>query len=284
MRSSSSDSARVIVSLPARRPPGVALRGAGVLTGVLPPFFAVTSSSSSVRSRARLTEGEGGADDGVPASASFSFRRRAASCSARRRASSSVALRASSSALRLSAASRSRRMRSSSMARRAESSSARLRASSSKNFASVRARRRASFSSSVSSRKTTPPRLAAARRASSRRSAVGCRASSATACLAGLSGSAIPLPGATRARFFSTTTALLRPWLKLWRTVEVSVRFSDSVLPPRARAPLSSVSLIRSFHQQFHNSKAGKRASARPSRLTVRKTFPDPRPERPKPA
>src|SRR6266700_745558 len=265
MRSSSSDNARVMVSFPARRPPGVALRAGGVLTGVLPPFFAVPSSSSSVRSRARLTAGVGGAA-GAPLSASFSFRRRAASCSARRRVSSSAALRASSSALRLSAASRSRRMR-----------------SSSKNFASVRARRRASFSSSVSSRKTTPPRLAAARRASSRRSAVGCKASSAATCLPGLSGSARPLPGATRARFFSTTTALLRPWLKLWRTVEVSVRFSDSVLPPRARAPLSSVSLIRSFHQPFHNSKTGKRASARLPRLTVRKTFPDPRPERPKP-
>src|SRR6266567_2750723 len=283
MRSSSSDNARVMVSFPARRPPGVALRAGGVLTGVLPPFFAVPSSSSSVRSRARLTAGVGGAA-GAPLSASFSFRRRAASCSARRRVSSSAALRASSSVLRLSAASRSRRMRSSSTARRAESSSARLRASSSKYFASVRARRRASFSSSVSSRKTTPPRLAAARRASSRRSAVGCKASSAATCLPGLSGSTTPLPGATRARFFSTTTALLRPWLKLWRTVEVSVRFSDSVLPPRARAPLSSVSLIRSFHQPFHNSKTGKRASARLPRLTVRKTFPDPRPERPKPA
>jgi hypothetical protein len=35
----------------------------------------------------------------------------------------------------------------------------------------------------------------------------------------GFSGSAtllpVPVPGITRARFFSTTTALLRPWLKL---------------------------------------------------------------------
>ena len=42
---------------------------------------------------------------------------------------------------------------------------------------------------------------------------------------------ALPEPGAPRVRFFSTTTALVRPWLKLCLTVEVSVFFSDSVLP-----------------------------------------------------
>src|SRR5688572_14417886 len=56
----------------------------------------------------------------------------------------------------------------------------------------------------------------------------------------------------TRARFFSTTTALLRPWLKLCRTVDVSVRFRDSVLlppdpPERPDRPSSSVSLIHTL-------------------------------------
>jgi hypothetical protein len=37
------------------------------------------------------------------------------------------------------------------------------------------------------------------------------------------------LPGSTRVRFFSTTTALVRPWLKLCLTVEVSVFFSVRV-------------------------------------------------------
>ena len=49
-----------------------------------------------------------------------------------------------------------------------------------------------------------------------------------------------------RARFFSTTTALVRPWLKLCLTVDVSVFLSDRVFPVRpAGAELSFVSLIR---------------------------------------
>src|SRR3954451_634899 len=57
--------------------------------------------------------------------------------------------------------------------------------------------------------------------------------------------------GATRARFFSTTTALLRPWLKLCFTVEVSVFFSDSVLPAgRALRAESFVSLILTFRRE----------------------------------
>ena len=40
-------------------------------------------------------------------------------------------------------------------------------------------------------------------------------------------------PGARRLVLFSTTTCLVRPWLKLWRTVPVSVRGrSDKVFEP----------------------------------------------------
>ncbi len=48
----------------------------------------------------------------------------------------------------------------------------------------------------------------------------------ATGFSTGLAGAGAP----PRVRFFSTTTALVRPWLKLCLTVEVSVFFSDSVL------------------------------------------------------
>src|SRR3954463_7143321 len=73
--------------------------------------------------------------------------------------------------------------------------------------------------------------------------------------MAAFSGAGADLPagdcGATRARFFSTTTALLRPWLKLCFTVEVSVFFSDSVLPPgRAARVASLVSLILAFRPE----------------------------------
>src|SRR5262249_18645131 len=49
----------------------------------------------------------------------------------------------------------------------------------------------------------------------------------------GTAGSALASPGPETRRFtFSTTTALLRPWLKLWRTTPCStlLRFSVSVL------------------------------------------------------
>src|SRR6185295_15165184 len=48
----------------------------------------------------------------------------------------------------------------------------------------------------------------------------------------GVSTFASPGPPTTRRLTFSTTTCLLRPWLKLWRTTPVSVRgLSVSVLP-----------------------------------------------------
>src|SRR5207248_1595648 len=62
-------------------------------------------------------------------------------------------------------------------------------------------------------------------------------AADALACRAGArsappSGSTLASPGADTRRFtFSTTTALLRPWLKLWRTTPCSMpRLSVSVL------------------------------------------------------
>jgi hypothetical protein len=88
------------------------------------------------------------------------------------------------------------------------------------------------------------------------------------------------LPGVTRARF-STHDRFAAAMAEALANRRVSVRFNDSVLPPRA-THWSSVSLIRSFHQQFHNSKTGKRASARPTRLTVKPSRAGP--ERPKPA
>src|SRR6201999_4364039 len=60
-------------------------------------------------------------------------------------------------------------------------------------------------------------------------------------------GLAAAAAGGVAERFFSTTTALVRPWLKLCLTVEVSVFFSDSVLPGRL---VSSVSLMNLFRCQ----------------------------------
>ena len=171
--------------------------------------------------------------------------RREASSSARLRACSSAALRASSSALRFSAAARSRLRRSSSSARLRASSSARLRASTSCTRASARAAPRRAFSSSVNWRRTTPARWPAA-------GAAGAAGAGAAvfACASLVRPLSAALPGSTRARFFSTTTALVRPWLKLCLTVEVSVFFSDSVLDgarPVRRVEVSSVSLMRLF-------------------------------------
>src|SRR5205807_951803 len=63
-----------------------------------------------------------------------------------------------------------------------------------------------------------------------------------SAALAGLAAT-----GGAAERFFSTTTALVRPWLKLCLTVDVSVFFSDSVLAGRL---VSSVSLMNLFRYQ----------------------------------
>src|SRR5258707_5678208 len=65
---------------------------------------------------------------------------------------------------------------------------------------------------------------------------------------AGFSGALAGLAaaGGVAERFFSTTTALVRPWLKLCLTVEVSVFFSDSVLAGRLVSSVSLMNLFRS--------------------------------------
>jgi hypothetical protein len=123
-----------------------------------------------------------------------------------------------------------------------------LRASVSSTRAPAKARERASFSSSVSWRSTTP-----ARRPASRGAELGAVWLATLVSAAGLALSGAFASGAAGwvLRFFSTTTALVRPWLKLCLTVEMSVFFSDSVLPPGARrVVLSFVSLIQTLRSQ----------------------------------
>ena len=105
MRSSSSDSARVTVSLPRRRSPSPAFLGAGALAGtILPPTFLVAVFFFFFLRRAaarRLRPAR-------PAPGlAWDRARRAASCFGVAAWLRSAALRASSSALRFSAASRS---------------------------------------------------------------------------------------------------------------------------------------------------------------------------------
>src|ERR1700730_14362718 len=109
--------------------------------------------------------------------------------------------------------------------RRLASSSARRRSSTSRTLASASALARAERSSSVSVRNTTPEAL---------RGGAGDVAARARGALAGAalattgSGAWLSAAGASpptrRLPRFSTTTCLVRPWLKLWRTVPVSTR------------------------------------------------------------
>src|SRR4029079_5691263 len=98
---------------------------------------------------------------------------------------------------------------------------------------------RALRSSSVSVRRTTPDfGLGVVSACAGARLAVRAAAPAAATLPAGFLGSgaggasAFVSPPTTRRLTFSTTTCLLRPWLKLWRTVPVSERgLSVSVLP-----------------------------------------------------
>ncbi len=163
-----------------------------------------------------------------------------ATSSALRLVSSSCLRRSSSSRLRASAAARSARSISSRLRRTLASSSARPRSSSSRICAPARAWARALRSSSVSVRSTTPEVLG-------EMAGVALGAAEAAAGLTGgapgrfgaalrsgvTTGSGLASPGPlTRRLTFSTTTALLRPWLKLWRTTPCSTpaRFRVSVL------------------------------------------------------
>src|SRR3984957_9771711 len=162
---------------------------------------------------------------GVAALASASPKRFLASSSALRLASSSWRWRSSSALRRASAASRSACSRPSLLLRRLASSSARRRSSTSRTLASASALARAERSSSVSVRSTTPEPL---------RAAGGGEAGRGSGALAGAalttagSGAWVSVPATSpptrRLPRFSTTTCLVRPWLKLCFTVPVSMR------------------------------------------------------------
>ena len=157
----------------------------------------------------------------------------------------------SSSRLRASAASRSARSTAARCSRICASSSAILRSSASRRRASPSACARRLRSSSVSVCSTTPDGLGAgarrgrspARRRRLRRGLAGGRPLGRRCGAGAGAASAFALPG-VRLFTFSTTTALVRPWLKLWRTTPVSLPrgLSVSVLAERRSA---------SFRQSF---------------------------------
>ena len=154
---------------------------------------------------------------------SSSPRRFLATSPALRLVSSSCLRRSSSSRLRVSAASRSVLSTTSRLCRRRASSSAILRSSASRTRESASAWARATRSSSVRVRNTTPDALG-----DSADTGVGVALPAATGLRTGSigAGSAFASGAAPMLRrlTFSTTTCLLRPWLKLWRTTPVSVR------------------------------------------------------------
>src|SRR5215475_2252718 len=157
-----------------------------------------------------------------------------ASCSALRLASSSCRRRSSSSRLRASAASRSVRSIASRSSRMCACSSAILRSSASLRRASASASTRARCSSAVSVLSTRPEGLVGEAVADWPRPAGAPDRLPVTgigAAGAGGGGSTLALPGA-RVFTFSTSTCLVRPWLKFWRTTLCSTprAFSDSVL------------------------------------------------------
>ena len=157
---------------------------------------------------------------------SSTTRRFLATSPALRLDSSSTLWRASSSRLRSSAASRSACSMPSLEARRRASSSAILRSSASRTLESASAWARATRSSSVKVRSTTPD-------FGSGGFGAGAGAGAAAAFFGASTGAGSALasgPPTVRRFLTSTTTCLLRPWLKLWRTTPVSVRgLSDKV-------------------------------------------------------
>ncbi len=160
--------------------------------------------------------------------ASASPNRFLASISALRLASSSSRCRSSSALRRASAASRSACSMPSRLARRLASSSASRRSSTSRTLASASALARAERSSSVSVRSTTPEPLRGAPAGVRGAGSGGLCTGAALAVTATGSGACVSPAGASpptrRLPRFSTTTCLVRPWLKLWRTVPVSTR------------------------------------------------------------
>ena len=248
MRSSSPEVALATVRRPRLRcsPPRLG-RGVGSMilaAGVRTPGRRTTTrrvSSSSAAGRAAGVTAATGAAAGAAtptlrgnavagvAAGSPPPRRRRASSSDWRLNAASWARRVSSSRRRASAASRSARSRVSRSRRISASPSWRRRSSSSRARASSSARARASTCSSVRVRRTTPVLGGATVAAvvGPRGATIGVAAAGAAVAATGLAAAGAACagasPGPTTRRFtFSTTTALLRPWEKLWRTVPCS--------------------------------------------------------------
>src|SRR6195952_1926131 len=108
--------------------------------------------------------------------------------------------------------------------RRLASSSASRRSSRSRTLASASALARAERSSSVSVRNTTPPARGAAGAEGRGLGALATTGAGLATTGSGACVSAGAPPPTRRLPRFSTTTCLVRPWLKLWRTVPVSTR------------------------------------------------------------
>ena len=192
-------------------------------------------SSSSVASAATPGARAAGAAAALAAAAvlaSASPKRFLASSSALRLASSSARWRSSSALRRASAASRSACSMPSLELRRRASSSASRRSSISRTLASASALARAERSSSVRVRSTTPEPPRGVAGGAGRVIGAGLGGAALATTGSGACGaSAGPSPPTRRLPRFSTTTCLVRPWLKLWRTVPVSTRgFSVKVL------------------------------------------------------
>ena len=246
-RSRTSSALSTVVSVSrARRFSGAALVGLGATIGRAAPGRRARGASSSSASSAAVRVASAPVSRGL---ASSSPKRFLASCSAFFLVSSSCRRRSSSSRLRASAASRSRRSMASRASRTRASSSAILRSSASRRRASERAWARALCSAGESTRSTTPDGFvvtpagvaAVTGAAAALPAAVLPAAILPAAILPAVDGlaaaepagpaSALALAGA-RLLTFSTRTALVRPWLKLWRTMPVSPPrdFSVSVL------------------------------------------------------
>ena len=186
----------------------------------------------------------------------------------------------SSSRLRVSAATRSARSTAARCSRILASSSAILRSSASRRRASPSACARRFRSSSVSVCSTTPDGFGGGSRrgrsgSGGRRGGLAGRRTLAGGrrrwCGRRRGGSALAvgLPGA-RLRTFSTTTDLVRPWLKLWRTTPVSLPrgLSVSVLVG-GDTQLLFASLFRRFSHSVPISRALAGRFAGPSRSEI---------------
>ncbi len=180
-----------------------------------------------VRGASSSSGSSAGRAPGLAAAMLSSPKRFFASCSALSLASRSCLRRFSSSALRASAASRSVRSAASRILRTNASSSAILRSSASRSRASLSACTRAFCSSSVRLRSTMPPDGLVAGAGVAGVVAAAAAGAAALPVAGRLAGAADVAASAfarvgTRLFTFSTTTALVRPWLKLWRTTPCS--------------------------------------------------------------